>query len=140
MKDPMTALLIVFVLGVAVIFFLRPSRAVEEGDTITGTVRYVVDGDSLYIEGVEPQIRLWGIDAPEKDEEGYKAATDALTRLAKGKRIICQKMDIDRYGRIVGRCRLKNGQDISAAMIKGGYAREYCRYSKGFYGTCNGGN
>ena len=32
-------------------------------DEVSGLVRYVVDGDSLYIEGYVPQIRLWGVDA-----------------------------------------------------------------------------
>ena len=41
-------------------------------DEVNGSVRYVVDGDSLYINGYEPQIRLWGVDAPESDEPGFK--------------------------------------------------------------------
>ena len=114
MRDPVTALLIVLVLGVAVILFPRISRTEGEGDTITGVVRHVVDGDSLYIEGVEPQIRLWGVDAPERDEEGYKAATDALTRLAKGKRIICaRKWTQTTMGALWGAVRSKTGR-ISA--------------------------
>jgi len=32
-----------------------------------GAVIRVVDGDSLYLEGVTAQIRLWGVDAPERD-------------------------------------------------------------------------
>ncbi|NNC54748.1 MAG: hypothetical protein HKO07_03390 [Pseudomonadales bacterium] len=40
------------------------SAAVEHN----ATCRYVVDGDSLYLAGVKAQIRLWGVDAPERGE------------------------------------------------------------------------
>ena len=44
----------------------------------TAVCRYVVDGDSLYLQGIKKQIRLWGVDAPERNEKGFKQATAAL--------------------------------------------------------------
>lgn len=100
---------------------------------IGGIVRYVVDGDSLYIEGIKPQIRLWGVDADERGEKGFKAATDLLTKLAKGQRIHCDIIEPDKYGRLVCRCYLKNGKEINRLMIESGKTREYKRFTKGYY-------
>ena len=123
-------------------------------EILTAPVRFVVDGDSLYLAGVKPQIRLWGVDAPERDEPGFNAARNALKQLVVKQNIHCRQQDIDKYGRIVARCRLaaqgviisKQGasvdfsadrqRDINAQMIRGGTAREYCYFSKGYYGAC----
>ncbi len=100
---------------------------------IDGIVRHVVDGDSLYIDGLKAQIRLWGVDADERGEKGYQAATDLLTKLAKGKRIRCDIIEPDKYGRLVCRCYLKNGKEINRLMIESGNTREYKRFTKGYY-------
>lgn len=104
-----------------------------EPETVGGKVRYVVDGDSLYINGHKPQIRLWGVDAPEQDEAGYDAATNELYRLAHGQRVRCNIIEADRYGRTVARCFLSDGREINRAMIESGTATEYRRFTKGFY-------
>ena len=100
---------------------------------VSGSVRYVVDGDSLYINGYEPQIRLWGVDAPESDERGFKDATETLKRLALKKAVTCQRVDTDQYGRTVARCFLNDGREVNAEMIASGTAVEYHHFSKGFY-------
>jgi len=100
---------------------------------VSGSVRYVVDGDSLYISGYDPQISLWGVDAPEDDETGFKDATEILKRLALKKAITCQSVDTDKYGRTVARCFLKDGREVNAEMIASGTAVEYHHFSKGFY-------
>jgi len=100
---------------------------------VRGSVRHVVDGDSLYIQGYDPQIRLWGVDAPERDEPGFSGATETLKRLALRKEITCQRVDTDRYERTVARCFLDDGREINEEMIASGTADEYHRFSKGFY-------
>ncbi len=102
----------------------------------SGQVRYVVDGDSLYLHGVKKQIRLWGINAPERNERGYKQATRQLRSLALRKQLSCYKQATDKYGRTVARCENSRGEDISRRMLESGKAREYCWFSKGFYGNC----
>ncbi|MGB5325854.1 MAG: thermonuclease family protein, partial [Pseudomonadales bacterium] len=101
----------------------------------------VVDGDSLYLEGYRPQIRLWGVDAPERDEAGFAAARDALAALALQREIRCERVDIDKYRRLVARCVVDAGRfagtDINRALIERGVANEYCWFSKGYYGHCN---
>ena len=102
----------------------------------SGTVTRVVDGDTFHITGQDVRIRVWGLDAPETGTYGGSAATNAMFNLVSGERLTCRKRDVDRYGRIVGQCFLADGRDITGAMISGGTAREYCRYSGNHYGTC----
>lgn len=101
-----------------------------------GTVIRVTDGDTFHLNSVEPAIRVWGLDAPERDENGGSAATRAMRTLIYGQPLTCVLVDFDRYQRIVGQCFLPNGVDIAEAMISAGVATEYCRYSRGYYGTC----
>tara|TARA_B110000879_G_scaffold98225_1_gene133614 strand:- start:2 stop:439 length:438 start_codon:yes stop_codon:yes gene_type:complete len=110
--------------------------------TYTAVVRHVVDGDSLYLVGVQRQIRLWGVDAPELKKPGYFAARNALMKKVKGKRLRCVTQDHDRYGRIVARCFMAASNnmpavDINEWMLKSRTAKEYCYFTKGFYGYCN---
>ena len=101
--------------------------------TYKARVRYVVDGDSLYLHGRKQQVRLWGVGAPESDERGFQAATDHLLSIAQGQRITCRQIDQDRYGRSVARCFLADGSELNRLMIESGTAREYRHFTKGFY-------
>ena len=96
----------------------------------------VVDGDTFRVDGLERSIRIWGLDAPERGDSGGSAATRALRGLIEGREVNCRIRDIDRYRRIVGQCFLPDGRDVAAAMIRKGAATEYCRFSKGHYGSC----
>lgn len=118
----------------ALIFWLVSTpKGLEVPQSVTGGVRYVVDGDSLYIDGHKPQVRLWGVDAPEQSESGFKAATDYLFLIAQSQKVTCQIVDRDRYGRTVARCFLADGREINRMMIESGTAREYRHFTKGFY-------
>ncbi len=105
-------------------------------NSLSGAVSRVTDGDTFRIAGLKPAIRVWGLDAPEKKQRGGSAATQAMRGLISGKTLTCRIRDVDRYGRIVGQCFLPDGRDIAAEMIRMGVAREYCRYSGGYYRTC----
>ena len=135
MNNTLSALA-VFALIAILATLVRPIRADVAETTIEGPVRYVVDGDTVYIEGHKPAIRIWGINAPEKGESSYQAATNALSRLVSHKNVSCRFIETDRYGRSVSQCFLSDGRDLGAEMIRQGYAVEYCRYSKNYYGTC----
>lgn len=113
----------------------------KNAKTYSAVCRYVVDGDSLYLGGIKKQIRLWGVDAPERDEDGYQEATRALRILVDSKPIQCVQKDVDKYGRIVARCFVRADgsdfwNDVNQTMIEEGTAEEYCRFSRGFYGHC----
>lgn len=108
--------------------------------TITGTAR-VSDGDTISINGT--RIRLNGIDAPETDQvcinkagKNYTcgiAARDALARLVQGRSVTCTGNDIDRYGRRIMTC-FVGETDINAAMVGGGWALAFRRYSDIYVG------
>lgn len=103
---------------------------------LTGTVARVIDGDTFKLDGLEPSIRIWGLDAPEADQSQGPRATRALRHLILSQHLSCVIRDIDKYQRIVGQCFLSNGRDITAEMIRLGVATEYCYFSKNHYGTC----
>ena len=136
-----TVMKLVIILGIAVlalpIISCGAPAAEEHPDIVRGSVERVVDGDGLYLVGYDNQIRLWGIDAPERSDAGYTEATDHLRRITDGYEVQCNKKDVDRYGRLVGQCFLQDGTDLGSAMIEAGHSVEYCSFSRGFYGTCN---
>lgn len=128
----------VVVLGVLAYWqHLQPRESPLEPSRSSGRVLWVYDGDTLKISPRETRLRLWGVDAPEKGESGADAARAALIRMTEGKRISFIEIDRDRYGRTVARVFLADGREINRMMIESGTAREYCRYSKGFYGQCD---
>lgn len=100
----------------------------------------VTDGDTLRIAG--ERVRLFGIDAPETKQTcerngltwlcGQEAAA-FLRSLTEGRKITCEEMDRDLYGRIVAVCRLPNGRDVGAALVSAGLAMDYRKYSAGRY-------
>jgi len=108
--------------------------ATEELALHAGAVSRVVDGDTFYLNGVKTRIRLWGVDAPEKDEPGGDEATEALATLVAGRELACEERDRDRYARIVARCLLDDGRDLGRILIEIGAATEMLRFSGGYYG------
>ncbi len=135
MNSTLAALAVFALVGILMMLIRSPRADVTEM-RIEGVVRYVVDGDTLYIEGHRPAIRIWGINAPEKGESGCQAATNALSRLVSHENVSCRFIETDRYGRSVSQCFLSDGRDLGAEMIRQGHAVEYCRYSKNYYDTC----
>lgn len=122
------------VVGVGALMHLKPVEKPHRApDSVSGMVFRVVDGDSLYIGSHSPQIRLWGVDAPERSEQGFAEATKALSELVQGQHLRCTKIDQDRYSRTVARCFLSDGREINRVMIENGTAREYLKFSDGFY-------
>jgi micrococcal nuclease len=108
----------------------------QQSSVLEGRVSKVLDGDTFTLKGQSRRIRVWGLDAPEWNHAGGSAATATMKKLISGKTLRCQIADMDRYGRFVAQCFLPDGRDIAAEMMRAGVATEYCRYSRGFYGTC----
>ncbi|WP_235604633.1 thermonuclease family protein [Sulfitobacter sp. EhC04] len=108
--------------------------AVQAAD-VSGVVR-VVDGDTLDVGGT--RIRIFGIDAPERDQpcttlSGQNwGCGDWVTRqvrdLYEGRAARCTPLDRDRYGRIVARCFVAD-EDVGQALVRAGLAYAYRKYS-----------
>lgn len=120
-------------LSAAVVALIATLPAVA-AETISGKAR-VIDGDSLHIGDAE--IRLFGIDAFERWQQCEKdrwmtdcgaLATRTLRALVRGDVLVCEKKDVDSYGRTVAVCR--NGNvDVGARMVEFGYALAYREHS-----------
>lgn len=120
------ALLIGFLTGEGYQAYLH---GVPVGEEINGIVTYVIDGDTIRVNGVK--LRLWGVDAPEQDQKGYRQATDTM-RQNMLRSVSCIIHDKDRYNRLVAQC-FREKVDIGAEVIASGWARDYRRHSKGYY-------
>lgn len=71
---------------------------------VNGICTNVVDGDTIYVEGVG-KIRLVGVNTPERGVEGYQTSKDFVKKLCLNKEVsidIDDKKRNDRYGRILG--------------------------------------
>lgn len=102
------------------------------GQQVSGLVVHISDGDTIRLNGVK--IRLWGVDAPEKDQKGFNEATGFLKKEILLSAISCTVHAHDKYGRLVAQCtRDKDDMDIGGLIIGNGLARDYARYSKGYY-------
>lgn len=92
----------------------------------------VIDGDTLIAGG--RKIRIWGIDAPEKGDTAYRVSGWLLQSLVENKVLSCKFINTDKYKRDVMQC-YAGEQDIGSSMVRFGMARDYARYSAGYYQT-----
>lgn len=92
----------------------------------------VLDGDSLIVERLpqkrESELRLEGIDAPERGQPWGPQARSALRRLVTGQPLRVEVITRDRYGRLV--VQLWAGRtDVNLAMVASGNAWAYRAYN-----------
>jgi len=99
-------------------------------ETITGKVIWVHDGDSFQLKDRQEtiEIRLWGVDAPEYKQSGGREATKFLIRLIKDRYVKVEKMDQDKYGRIVGKVYCEDIY-VNLELLKNGHAWWYQYYA-----------
>ena len=111
----------------------RPRRIApgEEAPRVLSGKAWVTDGDGLRLSGYE--IRLFGIDAPEGAHPHGPEAKQALIRLCSRKTVIAEVEHVDRFGRIAAICRLQDGLDLSAEMVRTGHALDWAKHSGGRY-------
>ncbi len=106
-----------------------PSVATTPGapQGVAASVVHVVDGDTIRVilDGNEETIRLVGIDTPERDQPGYRAATAANRSYVEGKTVYLQQ-DIthrDSFGRLLRYVYLDDGAFVNAELIANGWAQ-----------------
>lgn len=104
----------------------------REGETFSGQVRYIGDGDSLCVgNSSDPstwiEVRLADFNAPELHADGGTAARTALERMAMGRNAQCvatrgRNRRVVSYDRVIATCRI-GGRRIGDALRAAG-ARE----------------
>lgn len=95
----------------------------------SGRVKRVADGDSieLWQAGRTIKIRLYGIDAPELNQDHGPETRDWLASRLLGKNARIETMDTDQYGRVVALVFVDEGL-INQALVASGQAWVYKRY------------
>ncbi len=101
-------------------------------NTIIGKA-WVIDGDTIVINNTH--IRLEGIDAPESTQSCIDArggswacgsrATRELRNYIRGQELTCTEKALDRYRRTLAICKVPDGTDINAWMVRQGLAIAY---------------
>jgi len=123
--------------GLLLLLLSLPALAKSE---ISGNC-LVIDGDTIHVmrNGNTTKVRLHGIAAPEMDQPGGKEATAFLERYAEGKPVRCVLEETRTEKFEIGTCYM-GGQDIAAAVVKAGFARDCPSYSGGRYRALESAN
>ncbi|MDR0356528.1 MAG: thermonuclease family protein [Deltaproteobacteria bacterium] len=120
------------ILVLAVFGLSLPGHLFAAEEIYFGTVERVVDGDTIAFltqDFERVRVRLYGIDAPEKNQSGGPESSQALKALIEGKSAEVRVLDVDRYNRLVGLIYL-NGQSVNLALVADGHAWVYKRHCR----------
>ena len=101
----------------------QPNATTSKKYDASGYCPYVVDGDTIDVEGVG-RIRLVGVNTPERGQPGYQTAKDYVKEMCLGKTVqldIDDAKNHDRYGRVLAVVYV-NDLNINAELLKKGYA------------------
>ena len=98
--------------------------------TLAGKVVAVFDGDSLQVlvDGKPVDVRIHGIDAPERGQAFSTVSRRALSNLLFGKAVTVRVVETDRYGRRVGHVSV-DGVNAGLEQLRGGLVWHYTFYS-----------
>ena len=109
----------------ALSLFLLPATAAAW----SGKVVRVVDGDSITVlhDGKGEQIRLYGIDCPEKRQDFGNRAKQFTSNLVFSKVVDVSPVTTDRYGRTVAFVRVRDTL-VNEELIRAGLAWVYTKY------------
>lgn len=90
---------------------------------LAGRVEDVLDGDSLIITiaGAEEEVRLLGVNAPEREECRGDAAREALTALVEGEQVLVVPDGRDQFDRLLGTI-YHSGTDVALDLLASGNA------------------
>ena len=100
-------------------------------EEIIGKVIGISDGDTIKLitNNKQIKIRLFGIDAPERDQEFGTKSKEVLSSLIFKKEVKLITKSKDQYGRTLGTIFLED-TNINLEMVKTGYAWVYKKYNK----------
>lgn len=123
MKRTITAALFIIAVLVPVQVFAERYQGRVVGITDGDTFKLLVTGNR------QIKVRLAEIDTPETAQPYGSKAKHELSSLIFGKTATVNVVDIDRYGRTVGRV-YADGVDVNAEMVGRGAAWVYRQYAK----------
>ena len=87
----------------------------------------VIDGDTFATSGNQ-NVRLFGVDTPERGEKCYMEATARLRELAGGEvRVELGPRSRDRYGRLLYHVYTQDGDSIDEILVSEGLAKAWTR-------------
>ena len=92
------------------------------------------DGDTLRCSITKTSVRLFGVQAPEIGTAGALDSRVALQAKVNGG-VICEPRGTN-YSRIVAICFNHKGEDVGRKLLIAGHVKEWCSYSRNFYGSC----
>lgn len=102
-----------------------PGAWAAGGHRYTATVTSVVDGDTVWVRPLHGrptvEIRVQGIDAPERCQPGGQRSREALKQHLLDRRVQVQERARDAYGRHLARL-AREGEDVGAWMVLNGFA------------------
>jgi micrococcal nuclease len=101
-------------------------------ESIVATVTKVIDGDSLKAktkEGMEYEIQVEGIDAPELKQPHGKEATEALSKMVMGKEIKVTWTKKDNFDRLLAQIHVDKTH-ANQEMLRTGHAWHFKRYNQ----------
>lgn len=103
---------------------------------VTGTCTKIVDGDTIYVAGIKPSIRLYGIDTPESKnsrwptQPGSSEARQWLIKQILEKQVTVEiQKTSDVHSRYVGVIWCE-GRNINLELLKAGHGWWYQAYAK----------
>jgi len=102
------------------------------GDTITGKVVSISDGDTITVldsSKTQHKIRLYGVDCPESHQDFGQKAKQFTSNMVFGQTVSVKSMDTDRYGRTVGLVNI-GSKSLNEELVKNGMAWFYGQYCK----------
>ena len=117
-------------MGLWVILALLGAPDVWAQPSWQGQVVAVRDGDSLVVRqgGKRVELRLFGVDCPEKGQPFADQAREFTRRLG-GQRIRVQEVTRDKHGRVVARVFDSQGREHNLALLEAGLGWWFWRYA-----------
>jgi len=105
--------------------------AFTNAQVLVGTVKRVIDGDGAEVElsSGPIEVRLHGIDAPERDQPWGEEAAAALRQRIEGREVALEPVTQDDYHRLVAVVNLGE-ENINAWLVQQGHAWAYRYYLK----------
>ncbi len=118
-----------FFFFVAWLFLLPASQAVAV--EFTARVVSVIDGDDIVVrhQGLNEDVRLYGIDCPEEGQAYGRRAKEFTAKLAYHKTVTVQAYGLDAFGRTVADVILPDGRLLNHELVKAGLAWWFRRYA-----------